>query len=132
MDENKINSTFSQATLQDLFPQSRTENFFEALFGDNEEGAYDIRLGYLGFTPDGSVLNFALELHERPGRCLACNLTQGLPQVFSRHPIIDIKGLVNNIVNQLGTEVRCEEWQLGRTKQQAGNLHIIPLTITLA
>ena len=33
---------FSRTTLRELFPQERTDAFFDALFGDASEGAYDI------------------------------------------------------------------------------------------
>ena len=35
---------FTPECLTDLFPPQRTDDFFDALFGDAEEGAYDIRL----------------------------------------------------------------------------------------
>ena len=35
---------FTPECLNDLFPPQRTDDFFDALFGDAEEGAYDIRL----------------------------------------------------------------------------------------
>ena len=34
---------FSQEFLTNLFPPERTNDFFEALFGDPEDGAYDIK-----------------------------------------------------------------------------------------
>lgn len=131
MNENKFDSIFSKTILRELFPPSRTVDFFEALFGDNEEGAYDIILGFQGYAPDARLLTFNLELHERKGKCLACNLTHGLPEVFSRHPIINIKDLVEDIEKQLGGEVRCGEWRLGTTRQQRRDLHVIPLMITI-
>ncbi len=131
MDEQRLNTLLDEKNLRNLFPPSRTVEFFEALFGDNEEGAYDIALRYLGCAAAEKRLDFALELHERPGRCLACNLTQGLPQVFERHPIINIQGLVEDIVRSIGEETAGSSWRLGRTHQQARNLHVIPLTITL-
>ncbi|MBE0585258.1 MAG: pancreas/duodenum homeobox protein 1, partial [Desulfofustis sp.] len=81
---------FSSQTCSTLLPPSRADEFFEALFGDAEEGAYDLALAYVG--SHGSTLRFDILLKERPGHCLACNLTYGLPQVFTRHPILDIAG----------------------------------------
>ena len=72
-----------------------------------------------------------LRLHERPNRCLACNLTQGLPQVFARHPVIDLKGLVEAIGGLLGGAMVCGEWQLGRTIQKSRSLHCLPLQISV-
>ena len=70
---------FTDKALQALFPPERTHDFFDALFGDANEGAYDIALSFNGYDSTGQTLNFLLNLHERPGRCLACNLTHGLP-----------------------------------------------------
>jgi len=120
---------FTPDTLQKLFPRDRADEFFDALFGDAGEGAYDIALGYRGSDRNGLVME--LQLHERPGRCLACNLTHGLPQVFSRHPIINIAGLVKEIDTLLGDGVTCSEWSLGYTEQRGRSLHVIPLKITL-
>ena len=72
-----------------------------------------------------------LQLHERPGRCLACNLTHGLPQVFSRHPIINVNGLVKEIDTLLGDTVSCKDWSLGYTEQRGRSLHVIPIKISL-
>ena len=38
---------FSRENLEQVFPPERTAQFFEALFGDPEEGAYDIRMSLL-------------------------------------------------------------------------------------
>ncbi len=129
MTSNAYESLFSSDTLQRLFPRERSDAFFDALFGDAAEGAYDIGLAYRGSKGDQLVME--LLLHERPGRCLACNLTQGLPQVFSRHPIININGLVKEIEQLLGEGVICREWSLGHTEQRSKSLHVIPVKITL-
>ena len=130
MSHDTFANVFTSETLQKLFPQERADEFFDALFGDASEGAYDIALGYGGTT--GGSLVMELLLTERPGHCLACNLTQGLPQVFSRHPIINIGGLVKEIDSLLGENASCGEWRLGYTEQRGRSLHVIPLTITLA
>ncbi len=125
------NGIFTAKLLKELFSPSRADDFFEALFGDASEGAFDINLGYDGYTENDNSLNFELELHERPGQCLACNLTYGLPEVFSRHPIINVSGLVEDIEAKLEDGVKCGAWKLGSTKQQTRNLHIVPLKINL-
>lgn len=130
MSTDDFAAILTPTALEELFPAQRTNAFFDALFGDADEGAYDIELAYRG--ADDTSLVMELILHERPGCCLACNLTQGLPQVFSRHPIIDIPGLVRTIDTLLGPEVRCGEWSLGHTEQRSRSTHIIPLTIDLA
>lgn len=119
---------FSHKALRELFPPQRTDAFFDALFGDASEGAYDIELSFDGYDRTANTLRFLLNLRERPGQCLACNLTQGLPEVFARHPVIDLKGLVRDIEERLGGELVCGEWQLGRTVQQDSS-HAIPLEI---
>ncbi len=129
MDTAKIDAIFTRDTLSTLFPKERTDDFFDALFGDASEGAYDIELAYGG--NNGEQLVMELHLHERPGCCLACNLTQGLPQVFSRHPIINVSGLVNDIDELLGDATSCKEWSLGFTEQRSKALHVIPINITL-
>ena len=120
---------FSRTTLRELFPQERTDAFFDALFGDASEGAYDIELSFDRYDRAARNLRFLLNLRERPGRCLACNLTYGLPEVFARHPVIDLNGLVRDIEGRLGGEMVCGDWRLGRTVQQDNALHSIPLEI---
>ncbi|MDH4319623.1 MAG: pancreas/duodenum homeobox protein 1 [Desulfobulbaceae bacterium] len=132
MDKEKLAAIFNENVLLNLFPADKTNRFFEALFGDASDGAYDIKLGYGGFDPGKSRLQFNLELHERPGCCLACNMTYGLPQVFTRHPVINVQGLVNDILKQIGEKARCESWSLGNTMPQSKGFHLIPLFITLA
>ena len=126
-----VHEIFSDEVVCELFPSQRTNDFFEALFGDASEGAYDISLVFTGYNEQSHTLRFTLNLHERPGCCLACNLTHGLPEVFSRHPVINIKGLVADIDKKLDGKARCGAWKLGSTVQQDQNLHAIPLVITL-
>ncbi len=129
MDNSTIDALFTTAALQQLFPEERTNDFFEALFGDANDGAYDISLGYGGYA--NGRIRLELRLHERPGCCLACNLTQGLPQVFSRHPVINVAGLVQAVDQLLGDTARCGDWQLGTTEQRQKDLHLIPLNIQI-
>lgn len=124
----KYDAIFNEEALQTLFPADRADNFFEALFGDAEEGSYDISLGYLGDRRD--VLDFELRLEQRPGKCLACNLTYGLPEVFSRHPIINIQGLANAVAEAAGKTQG--SWKLGATQERSRQLHVIPLMIELS
>ena len=128
---NEPQTQFTRDVLDQLFPPERSNAFFEALFGDAAEGAYDIRLGYQGYDAATGQLRFALELHQRPGHCLACNLTSGLPAVFARHPIINIEGLVEAICARLGEQVQAVDWELGYTDQIRDDLHAIPLVINL-
>jgi len=128
----RLAEIFTDEVLAGLFPASRSNDFFEALFGDAGEGAYDIRLRFDRHEPDTNSLRFYLDLHERPGCCLACNLTYGLPEVFSRHPVINIKGLVRDIEQRLPAQASCADWRLGTTIQQSRSQHYIPLTIQLA
>ncbi|MCW5199940.1 pancreas/duodenum homeobox protein 1 [Desulfobulbus sp. F1] len=127
---NSMHEIFTHDVLTQLFPAQRTADFFEALFGDANEGAYDIALTFKG--QEGNILHFNLDLHERPGRCLACNLTSGLPEVFSKHKVLNIAGLVADIEQKLNGKAKCDSWKLGRTQQPSKHLHCIPLQITLA
>ncbi len=131
MEEDDYKAIFTDQVLRDLFPDQRADQFFEALYGDLEEGAYSIGLKFRRYVPAPKTLFFELELKERPGKCLACNLTYGLPEVFSRHPIINIKGMVQEIEKLLGEGIRCGEWTLGRTHPVSNRLHTIPLKIKL-
>ncbi len=130
MEDKAITEIFTQSFLDELFPSERTNEFFDALFGDAEEGAYDISLGYQGFN--NGKLMMELQLKQRPGHCLACNLTQGLPTVFSRHPIINIQGIVDEIDATLDDTMTCSGWNLGNTIQKSSDLHVIPLTLEFA
>ena len=125
-----IHDIFTDETMTELFPENRSDSFFDALYGDAAEGAYDIQLKLIGGSED--QLNFEFQLHQRPGKCLACNLTYGLPQVFTRHPIINISGLVEKIGGLLQEDPGCLEWQIGRTMEKSRELHTIPLTIKRA
>ena len=124
-----LTTILSKENLTKIFPRERANEFFEALFGDADEGAYDIELAYRAVT--GKTLIMDLQLHQRPNRCLACNLTQGLPQVFARHPVIDVKGIVREIEGLLGDVYTCPSWSLGYTEQRSRTLHVIPLQIVL-
>lgn len=124
-----LTTALSRENLAKIFPRERANEFFEALFGDADEGAYDIELVYR--SVQGQTLIIDLQLHQRPNHCLACNLTQGLPQVFARHPVINIKGIVKEIEALLGGGYTCSSWSLGYTEQPSRTLHVIPLQIAL-
>lgn len=119
---------FTPSVLDEIFPPSLTDKFFEALFGDAEDGAYDIRLRFE--EQAGSELRFAFHLLQRPGKCLACNLTYGLPQVFSRHPLLAVGRLAQTLCERI--ERAPASWNLGSTRELSRGLHLIPFTITLA
>jgi len=118
---------FSRENLEQVFPPERTAQFFEALFGDPEEGAYDIRMSLL--TSSERKLDFLFELHQRGDACLACNLTYGLPGVFLRHPIINIKGVTAELAKRAGWADGTWEWNLGTTEEISKALHVIPLSL---
>jgi hypothetical protein len=120
---------FPQDVLNDIFPPQRADRFFDALFGDADEGAYDISLVYRRET--GRQLEFEFQLRQRPGKCLACNLTYGLPEVFKRHPVIDVAGVVHAIDTHMQNSRRCKAFRLGRTREISRELHVIPLTIDI-
>ena len=131
--EVKISSLITDNDLKTIFPENKADNFFDALYGDAEDGAYDINLKYKDFNDE--VLTLEFHLHQRPGKCLVCNLTYGLPQVFSKHPIININEIVNKIEKLLTKkkeDKKCVSWELGRTHEISRELHIIPLIISVA
>jgi hypothetical protein len=88
-------------------------------------------LAFRGHDPGKRKLHFELQLRERAGKCLACNVTYGLPQVFSRHPVINLKGVVHEIETLLNGRTKCVDWTLHGTQAVSKELHIIPLTLTL-
>jgi hypothetical protein len=129
METKGFDKLFSADVLKQLFPEDRSDQFFDALYGDAEEGAYDISLEFIG--AQRNRLEFMLHLTQRPGKCITCSLTYGLPEVFTRHPIINIKGLVQNIETRLDGKGRCIDWKLGPTQEISNDVHVIPLGITL-
>lgn len=129
MTEAPFGNIFTRDVLENLFPEDRTDRFFDALYGDMTEGAYDIGLEFKGHRQN--KLLFELHLKQRHGKCLSCNLTYGLPEVFSRHPTIDIKGLVQEIGTLLNGRASCIDWHLGSTREVSGELHVVPLIISL-
>jgi len=120
---------FAQRVLDEIFPSNRADCFFNALFGDASEGAYDIVLAYAGERDD--QIDFEFQLKQRPGKCLACNLTYGLPEVFMRHPVIDVAGVVRQIDSRMINGQQCGEWTLGRTREISRVMHVLPLTVKL-
>lgn len=131
MSLKNFDDIFTSDTLKKLLPPVRADQFFEALYGEADEGAFDIGLAFIGHDKNRMTLNFELKLTERPGKCLACNLTYGLPEVFTRHPVINIKGMVQEIEGILAGTSKCTDWALGHTRTMARDLHTIPLTVSL-
>ncbi len=129
MNSIEIHNSFSKDAMNNLFPEDRADKFFNALYGDAEEGAYDISFNFKGL--EHHKLIFEFQLTQRPGKCLACNLTYGLPEVFSRHPIINIKGMIHKIDTKLPDGIRCIDWTIGNTDEVSSNLHVIPVTILI-
>ncbi|MBF0302981.1 MAG: pancreas/duodenum homeobox protein 1 [Desulfamplus sp.] len=121
---------FTRERLDEMFPSDRADNFFEALYGDVSEGAYDITLEFKGI--EKNQLLFEFHLKQRPGKCLACNLTYGLPTVFERHPVINIKGLAKSIDTLLDGEFSCTGWHVGTTREKNRQLHVLPISFTIA
>jgi len=129
MGTEDFDDLFTPDALKQLFPKDRSDRFFDALYGDAGEGAYDIRLEFIG--AGDNRLEFRLRLTQRPGKCITCSLTYGLPQVFIRHPIINIKELVQHIEATLDGRARCADWKLGQTQELSSTVHAIPLFIFL-
>ncbi len=116
----------TQEYLDTLFPASKNDEFFEALFGDPDDGAYDISLALK--SQDDTKILIDYELHVREGQCLACNLTSGLPNVLKRHPIIAASQTVEALAKTAGWQEF--SYEIGETNQLSEELHTIPLTIT--
>lgn len=132
MKKDQLQGIFTEKVLENLFPAERANVFFEALYGDIEEGVYNISLAYEGFSSEKNTLQFLINLSERPGKCLACHLTYGLPEVFSRHPIINVAGVVKEIDALLGDQANCGNWHLEPTRTISSKLYAVPLIIELS
>ena len=130
MHPTSYKTIFTQPVLNEIFPSNRADRFFDALLGDASEGAYDIVLAYAGETDDR--IDFEFQLKQRPGMCLACNLTYGLPDVFMRHPVIDLAGVVRQIALRMIDGQQCAEWTLGSTREISRVMHVLPLTVKLS
>ncbi|MBF0224050.1 MAG: pancreas/duodenum homeobox protein 1 [Desulfobacterales bacterium] len=129
MSQYNFSSLFSNDMLNRLFPIEKTDQFFHALFGDSEEGAYNINLYFKEYRDN--KLHFEFHLTRRQGKCLVCSLTYGLPKVFEKHPVINIKGIVNEIENLLEKKFRCNSIQIENTIQVSKDLHVIPFIVVL-
>lgn len=129
MDQIKDKEVLIERHLEALFPLEKSNDFFEAFYGGSEDSHFDIRLAFEGVK--NSKLIFSFHLVQRPGKCLACNMTYGLPHVLARHPIININGLVQDIASLLGIDSSGLKWSLGNTSAQSSELHKIPLIISV-
>lgn len=125
--ETICSTLFNQSKLNEIFPLDRADSFFDALFGGAEEGAYNITLTFVG--AEQNLLRFGFELKQRPGHCLACNLTSGLPGVFERHPILNVKQVAADLADIAGWPQNGWAWKLASTQQLSSELHFIPLTL---
>ncbi len=122
-----MSTQLSQELLDTLLPAERSDEFFDAMYGDADEGAYNIKLVARAINPDSAELAF--ELHQRPEKCLVCSLTYGLPQVFQRHPLINTANIVKEVAKTLGWNEDTVSFTLGRTEEHGAALHCIPLVI---
>lgn len=129
--KDMIRQIISDKFLDELFPKGRADEFFEAIYGGAEDGAFDISLVFGGLDEKRHELLLEYRLTERPGKCMACSLTRGLPSVFERHPLINIKGTVQKIAEKLSAGCEVLEWTLGPTLPTAPKINAIPLRIKL-
>ena len=129
MEQGQIKKRIDRESLDRLFPPDRSDFFFEALYGDINEGAYDIQLEFKSYSQGKLELEFHLK--QRPDKCMVCNLTYGLPEVFERHPIINIKGLTKKLEELFEGMIRCTSWKLGSTAEMSNTLHVIPLVVEI-
>ncbi len=126
MEHIQLDKVFTQDFLDQLLPSSISDQFFEALYGDASEGAYNISLTFL--SANNKQIALCFKLAQRPGKCLVCSLTYGLPNVFSRHPLINIKNIIKRIEKK---GIKIKKWRLGNTQEENSLLHTIPLYLDL-
>ena len=50
-----------------------------------------------------------------------------LPQVFQRHPILNVAGVARAVAEKLGWPGDKVRWWLGHTEEVSRSLHVIPL-----
>lgn len=129
MDTQKIKEILTPQKLETLFPAQRSDDFFEAFYGDAQDSHFDIKLQLGKIENDRIILEF--HLIQRPGKCLACNMTYGLPHVLTRHPVINIEGLVNDLATLAGLAPSSLKWTLENTSEKSSELHVIPLIISI-
>ncbi len=122
-----IEKLLGPETLNELLPRQNVESFFESFYF-GEEPAYDLSLGFGGIS--GDLLRLELLLKARPGQCLACNLTWGLPEVMAKHPMLDLAGMIKRLEEKLAVNVA--SWELGPTEERGADLHVIPILVRLA
>ena len=128
MQDHDYHLIFNDDVLLEVFPEDRSDKFFEALYADVDEGAYDINLHFK--KKADNKLYFEFHLNQRLDKCLVCSLTYGLPNVFLRHPVIGLKDLSKKIETFLPEKIKCVDYELGNTKQVSNQLHIIQFVIT--
>lgn len=129
MNMTDAKNLFTEERLDKIFPADRADAFFEALYGDASDGAYDISLKFL--KVESNKLIFEFHLKQRPGKCLACNLTYGLPTVFSRHPVINLDKLTEDINALLNGKAFCSGWEVKNTVEVNRSLHLLPVAFSI-
>ena len=122
---------FSEKFLEELFPPKKSDDFFDALYGGAESGAFDITLAEEGLNEKTNELYMYFLLTERPGKCMACHLTSGLPGVFERHPVIDLKGIAKKIEEILAPDWSINGWSVGSTMTKGPKENMIPFILKL-
>ncbi|MDY0374727.1 MAG: pancreas/duodenum homeobox protein 1 [Desulfobacterium sp.] len=129
MNKTDAMDLFTDERLDKIFPADKADIFFEALYGDASEGAYDISLRFSKI--EANKLIFEFHLKQRPGKCLACNLTFGLPTVFSRHPVINLDRVKDEINTLLNGKALCTEWEVKPTVEVNRSLHLLPVIFSI-
>ncbi|OAG27843.1 hypothetical protein [Thermodesulfatator autotrophicus] len=117
--------------IKSLLPEERVQEFFEAFYF-GEEPAYYLDLGLREWRPEKGRVVLELRLTARPDKCLACNLTSGLPPVLKKHPILNLAGIVSEIAQKLEPGYKVDSWDLGWTEEVNHDLHVIPLVIKVS
>ncbi len=131
LNQNQVKTLLDDDFLASLFPPGRDNEFFDALYGGSEDGAFDISLIFYGVREQTDEIILAYKLTERPGKCMACSLTTGLPPVFRRHPIINVAGTAEKLAERIGDGWTLKDYDIGQTAPYAPKINIIPFFIRL-
>ncbi|MDO5483624.1 MAG: hypothetical protein Q4F27_01825, partial [Desulfovibrionaceae bacterium] len=76
---------------------------------------------------DFEMRGFGALIHDLAG--LIAKVERLLPQVFQRHPVLNVAGVARAIAQKLGWPEESINWRLGTTEEISRKLHAIPFLL---